>query len=262
MTSSVYGIGRADDVDFSVGAAGIAMDVGEAFLHDAEQRHLDFGGETAEIGEMLTFELDAAALLKTFGVPADGGAETGFVEQRGMEQIGKRANFFADHANDLAAFVERFLALGFLRVEQARDAIERHGERGDFLAGRVVEIARDAAALFVLKLEQAAGQLTERRFGDAESFVGFDEFGQFGGDGAQRFHAELCAARERETHGARAPGAIDEANFAARVLSLPAFLRIKARSASTYSPETKFSIGVPMKRSSWASKILAKLRLE
>ena len=48
--------------------------------------------QTAQVRSNLQIDGDFAARRESVGVPAQSGGEPGFVEQRGMEKIGERAN--------------------------------------------------------------------------------------------------------------------------------------------------------------------------
>lgn len=74
------------------GAAGMALNVGEALLDDAEEGEFDGLREAVEIGEDAKVSADAAALAEAVGVLLEGRDEAEVVEERWMEEIGKGAN--------------------------------------------------------------------------------------------------------------------------------------------------------------------------
>ncbi len=80
------------------------MDVGETFLDDAEEG--DFYGlrEAREIDGCEELRFDAAALAEAVDVFLEGGDEAEIVEQRRMEEIGKRADFAGHLLREGAGF--------------------------------------------------------------------------------------------------------------------------------------------------------------
>ncbi len=61
-----------------------------------------------------------------------------------------------------------------------------------------MQIASDAAALFVLELEKACGKLAQRFFVGFESLVGFHQFGQLGSDDADFVNVGIFERAECE----------------------------------------------------------------
>ena len=69
----LYSLRSSGQPDIGGGAAGVAVDVGKALLHDAEESNLHARWKTAEIGSHLQIDFNVAALSKTFHIPLNGG---------------------------------------------------------------------------------------------------------------------------------------------------------------------------------------------
>ena len=138
------------------------MHVSKTFLQDTKQRGLRVRGKPDEVLADLHVEPDTTTLFEAFGIPEHGGGEAAFIEERWMQQVREGADFFANFADNVATFEQSVLDRLFLGIDQLGKAIEGHRQYGYFLTGRVVEIAGDAAALFVLKFQQARRKLAER----------------------------------------------------------------------------------------------------
>src|SRR3984957_7008484 len=92
--------GGASDADAGARAAGMAVHVGERFLHDAEDGGFAFAGEAAEVRRQLDFDRNVAALGKFFDEPAQRRLQTHFVEQRRMQQVRDGAQVIGHVAQD------------------------------------------------------------------------------------------------------------------------------------------------------------------
>src|ERR1700722_1176195 len=123
----------------------MAIHVRESFLDDSEDGRLDFFRHPGKnVGMKGERDLELAALRQAVNVPVERGAQTCFVEQRRMEQVRGLADFLKDFAHSLA---ELLVAAG---------GVEFHFYGGHMLGEIVVKFAGDAAALFVLDLEQGS----------------------------------------------------------------------------------------------------------
>ena len=185
--------------------AGVAADVAEAFLHDAEQRQLDFVGRSFEIGRRVERDVNAAALREALGVFADGGGQPQFIQQRWMQQVGMGADFLRtllDHRQAVGEQLFRAAARGARGVLKQPDG---HAQRGKFLAGGIVQLAGDAAAFLLfgaVQLRRQHPQFFLRPFalGGVES--GSDDAHDFPSLVSERIktgiqHAKWCALRIR-----------------------------------------------------------------
>src|SRR5690242_7176306 len=86
-------------------ATGVALDVGERLLSNAEKAHFQFGGKTAECIGQVEVYADTAALRETRGVPAQRGGQSELIEQRRVQEIGYGTDL-------LNTFFKGFRALG------------------------------------------------------------------------------------------------------------------------------------------------------
>ncbi len=81
------------ETDLGGGTAGMALNVGETFLDDAEESDFEGLRETLEIGASDELRVDAAALTEALDVFLESGEKAKIVEQGRMEEIGKGADF-------------------------------------------------------------------------------------------------------------------------------------------------------------------------
>src|SRR5207237_164818 len=140
-------------------AARMPADVGEAFLHDAKQRHLDWLRETANFRLRLQIDLDAAAFGEAFEVPLERARQAVLVKHWRMQDVGEGADLAETFFGEQDGFVERVdcLRVGWREALFDTSQIERDG--AEVLRGDVVKFAGDVPAFLILKLEQAAGKL-------------------------------------------------------------------------------------------------------
>jgi hypothetical protein len=85
------GRGRGVQRDLRAQTLGMAANVGKRLLEDTEQNEFGRTGQTTCLVGNVGREFDATALGETFDVPTRGGPETGFVEQRRVQQVRNRA---------------------------------------------------------------------------------------------------------------------------------------------------------------------------
>lgn len=131
----------------------MALDVGEAFLNDAEESSFNGLRQASKIGEQIELSVDATALAEAESVFLESRDEAEFIEERRMQEKRECADFARHLAHESAGFEEGF----FGGVIQGLDGLanlgeaEIDGENG--LREAIVEFAADAAAFFVLELE-------------------------------------------------------------------------------------------------------------
>src|SRR5208283_5318430 len=146
-------------------ATGMALDVGEAFLNDAEES--DFQGlrKTAELIGKDELGFDAAALAEAVDVLLESGDEAKFIEQGGVEEVREGADLTRRLLEEGASFFEG----AFGGCAEARGGLADLGEAQvdgqNSLRHAIVEFATDAATLFVLKVEQLHGELANGLLG-------------------------------------------------------------------------------------------------
>jgi len=153
------------ETDGGGAAAGMALNVGEAFLNDAEEGDFDGLRQAAEVFGKDKFGFNAAALAETADIFLESGNQAKFIEQRRMEKVGEGANFARHLLEEDAGFFEGVFggfAEGGRRLADLGEA-QVHGQNG--LRHAIVEFAADAAALFVLQFEQLHGELTDGLLG-------------------------------------------------------------------------------------------------
>src|SRR5580704_7818298 len=86
---------------------GVAGDVGERLLHDAEQVRFGFVRQTTrELG--LVIDLDTSALAKSVGEPAESRVQTEIVEDGRPQEMGELANVGDGCVDQLDAVVNLY----------------------------------------------------------------------------------------------------------------------------------------------------------
>src|SRR5881628_1290821 len=126
---------------------GVAGHVGERLLHHAEERHLELRPEGCERLVDLERGVDAGAAAEVLDQTAQRRHQAQ-VERRGPQQIAQVANLgerLPHHLARLAASLE----------------VELDLDRGQHLAGLVVELAGDAPPLVLLGAQELVGELLE-----------------------------------------------------------------------------------------------------
>ena len=146
-------------------ATGMALNVGEAFLDDAEQGGFDRLGQAGELRAELEASVDAAAFAEPLEVFVERGDETEIIEKRRVEKIGKSADFARHLLGEGTGFFERASSGLIVRMDGLACLSETEIDGQDGLRKAVVELATDAAALFVLELEELRRELMDGALG-------------------------------------------------------------------------------------------------
>jgi hypothetical protein len=89
-------------------AAGMAMNIGETFLHNTKQRHFHLAGKPAKALRDAQLDLQIAAPLQTLYVPTNRFGQTILVKKRRMQQIGRCPYLFAQLLNKFPAVFNPF----------------------------------------------------------------------------------------------------------------------------------------------------------
>jgi len=153
------------EANLSGSAAGMALNVGETFLNDAEESDFERLRETLEINLSNELRVNATAFAETVDVFLEGGDEAEVVEKRGMEEVGKSADFAGHLLGEGAGAFERDRRSFLPRREGLANLSETEIDGKDGLREAVVEFAANAAALVILKLEEASGETVNGALG-------------------------------------------------------------------------------------------------
>src|SRR6202035_2533002 len=73
----------------------MAMNICKAFLNHAQNGGLRFARQAPKVLREIEIHFDLAADSKAFDIPAEGGRQAGFIEQRGMQQVRYRTDLAA-----------------------------------------------------------------------------------------------------------------------------------------------------------------------
>src|SRR5271157_199196 len=146
-------------------AAGMALDIGKAFLNDAEEGDFDELWHAAEKLGKDELSFDAAAFAEAMNVFLESGDEAEFIEQGRMKEIGEGAYFAGHLLEQGASFFEGALG-GFA---EGRGGMANLGETQidgkNGLRKAIVELAANAAALLVLEIKELRGELMDGLLG-------------------------------------------------------------------------------------------------
>jgi len=148
------------NTNLSDATARMAVNIAETLLDDPEDGGFNVGGEARQIVGNIDIDLDAAALRESFDVGQQRRAETGFVEQRRMQQIGDGANFGEAQLYEFDGIDDAGFVLLRKRDGIAKSA-EIHLNGGEILANAIVKIASNAAAFLILSRKNPSGELAK-----------------------------------------------------------------------------------------------------
>src|SRR2546428_2927754 len=157
----LHPVRRFSQTDLAAAAPGMPPEVGQAFLDDPEDRRLQVRRQARGTEPDPQADPDAAFLLQAAAVPAQGADQADLVEDRRMEEVRQAPEL-------VHAVLEQPLAFRQVgrqgRTAPASERLEAELQAGELLGGRVVQLARDSAAFFLLRLEQAGRQQAQVGF--------------------------------------------------------------------------------------------------
>ena len=153
--------------DHDAVGAGVAGDVVQRLLEDAEGRDLDRRQQSLALAVEIELDRDAGLLLERFGLPLDRRRQPEVVEQTGTQLRGDPA-----HAGDhlVEQRLHRHGATRQARAGALQLALERHQvelERRELVTQLVLDLARDRSPLVLARLLEMTGEsahLAERFF--------------------------------------------------------------------------------------------------
>ena len=154
----------ARQLDRRRGASGVAVDVGEALLRDAEKGDLDVEREAPDLLLFDEVDGDPATADEAVDEPAERGGQSGLVQERWMQDVGERANLPRRLLDERRALGEQLLGQRVRYRLPPVNLFEIEPKRQEVLRRAVVEIASDPPAFVVLHPKQSAGELAEREF--------------------------------------------------------------------------------------------------
>src|SRR5215469_3492166 len=124
--------------------------VRQAFLNYPKKRSFLLGRKARKATRTLDLDLNSTPLPKTIRIPLESRGKPELIEQGRMQHVGERADFVLDLAHESDRIDNRPLDVDTRFVQTFCDLVERHHNHRQFLAGNVVEVAGDTAALLVL----------------------------------------------------------------------------------------------------------------
>src|SRR5262249_8303882 len=117
-------------------------------------------------------DFDSGALIQAVGKPGDSCGEAHFVEKRRMKKVGESAYLVFDLTRDLPCRLKPVLNVS----AWLHGTIKADGKNCKLLTCIVVQVARHAAALLVLHLQDSGGERLNGSLGCFERFSRFKEF--------------------------------------------------------------------------------------
>ncbi len=150
-----------EEADTGGSAAGMALNIGETLLNDAEEGDFDELGQAAEMLGKDELSFDTAAVTEAMDVFLESGDQAEFIQQGRMKEIREGADFTRHMLEQGASLFEGVLR----RFAEGRGGLADLGEaqvdRKNGLREAIVEFAANAAALFILEIEELGGELTD-----------------------------------------------------------------------------------------------------
>jgi hypothetical protein len=138
---------------------GVAVNVRERFLDDAKDGEFEFLFEAAKIVSDVNLNRGTTTLGEEFRVGTESDKESGFVEQRRMQE-GRNEAHFADRGVDQASRGSKQPLNSTVPWNGAADLRQRHFQRGQRLRRGFVELTAHAALLVAANGEQLMGEPT------------------------------------------------------------------------------------------------------
>src|SRR4030081_1281046 len=89
----------------------MAMNIGETLLHGPENRRFRFAREPLKIRGDLQIHLNLAPFGESIDVPAESRSKSRFIQERGMEQVGNRADLSTEFLYQSRTVVNRISSL-------------------------------------------------------------------------------------------------------------------------------------------------------
>ena len=166
------GIGH--DRDRSGVGAGVAGNVGEGLLDEAEDDRFEFGCEALRRKHHVEFEGDAGLLAEAPGMPCEGRFEPEIIEDARTELQGK----FADRGEKFVGERKGFAKRG----RGGAGGFELKAKTGEQLADLVVEFLSQTTTFFLAGPEQAGGKALGAGLGGAAFAVLVFQIGGAGGN--------------------------------------------------------------------------------
>src|SRR5580700_2119128 len=150
----------------------MAMNIGETLLHGPEYRRFRLAPEPLKILWDLQIHFDLAPFGESLDVPMESRSKPRFIQQRGMEQVGNRADLSTEFLYQSRTVVYR---IGGLReaFDVGSHGGKVHSERGQHLPHAVVQLTGDAPSLVILQLHQTRREFAQILIGPVEFYCAF-----------------------------------------------------------------------------------------
>src|SRR6056297_2135576 len=190
--------GVAAQVDMDAGRAGMALDIGERLLRHAVERDLGLVVEPVAEHHRVEFGGDAGATAEILRERLERGTEAEVVERAGAQVAADAAHLLDGGGEVRGTAVERVSGARVARGQPPPRGCERIAHADEDLADAVVQFARDAPALFLLRVEYPLRQPLEFGIGEAALADGDEEPGDENED--QREDRRPADEEERALH--------------------------------------------------------------
>src|SRR5208282_602916 len=130
----------------------MAMNVGQTFLDNAEQRQLIVAIQTLDCVRKIKRDPNSTSFCEALDVFGEGGLQADLVQQRRMKKVRHSANVFGHLHDQRFNVAQRRSGSRSQAVALPREGSGLHADRSEKLSGTVVEFSRDSPSLLVLGL--------------------------------------------------------------------------------------------------------------
>ena len=130
-------------------------DVRQRLLDDAVERGLDLGGKPLVAEARLEANVDARLLAERLREPLERGDEAEVVEHL-RTKLDREPPHVLQRRDDELADARRPRSRASSRLDASLERLQAEEDRGQRLAGLVVQLTREAAALELLRVDDAA----------------------------------------------------------------------------------------------------------
>ena len=147
----------ARDPDRSSLASGMAMNVGQRFLHYAEHNQLQFARQSPEFFRNIEVNHNPTALRRSLHIPADRRRQPCLIEQRRMQQVRNGTGLTHALVQGLRELRQHLgLLVGRFQLLQP---VDTHLDTRQVLSDTVVQLSRNTSMFLVLYRQKLEGKL-------------------------------------------------------------------------------------------------------
>lgn len=139
--------------------------IGQAFLRDPEESSLNLLGAALRFVGTLELNLDAASFRKAPQIIAESSSEAKLLQGRWMEEVGEGAQITRCFGKNGEAIGDQIPGGPVTPFRFVFEPAEIDRDHREVLQGRVVQLAGNATALFILRFQDQRRKLAQHQFG-------------------------------------------------------------------------------------------------